>query len=427
VIYRDPTDPDAPITSSTPIKSSAGDDGISLLHSLISNVNSKQVAKRALFSNLPFEIGPDFKISVKGYNILQRQKPARSCYVWLEGEQAQIATGETVQMAEDTARTVQKTEIKKAYKFGGEHVLFTKEEQKELKNFGPPVLRIIGFKPQSMLPTWASVHKSTFIYPSEEDYVGSTRVFAALWQKLLKDKKMGLAWYIPRVNANPQIVALLPSQERLDESTKQQITPAGLWVYPLPYADDLRTPAEGPAPIVSPDSLTDLMHTVVQQLQLPGALFDPHKYPNPALQWHYRILQAMALDEEIPIFKESDDKTVPKFRQIDKRAGPYVIDWGVRLEEEYNLRAKSQEHRLGGVKRGGAELKGAPAKRAKAKELGESLEGVSMDDMKKLVKSGKVGTATVAMLKEWLAGNGLSISGKKADLVERVEEYFENK
>lgn len=227
-------------------------------------MNSKQVAKRALFSGMPFEIGPGFTISVKGYNIVQRQKPAPTCYVWLEGERAQIAVGESVQMAEDTARSVEKVEIKKAYKFGGEQVVFTKEEQMEIKNFGPAGIRIIGFKPQSMLPIWASISKSTFIYPSEEDYVGSTRVFAALWQKLVKDKKMGLAWYIARKNAKPLIVAILPSQERLDEISKQQIVPAGLWLYPLPFADDVRSPPEQPKPIVSPDILIDKMRIIIQ-------------------------------------------------------------------------------------------------------------------------------------------------------------------
>ena len=35
-----------------------------------------------------------------------------------------------------------------------------------------------------------------------------------------------------------------------------------------------------------------------------------------ALQWHYRILQAMALDEELP--ETPEDKTIPKYRQIAK-------------------------------------------------------------------------------------------------------------
>jgi ATP-dependent DNA helicase 2 subunit 1 len=91
-------------------------------------------------------------------------------------------------MAEDTARTVEKGEIK-AYKFGGEQVVFAPEEIGSLRYFGDPVIRIIGFKPMSMLPVWASLKQSTFIYPSEEDYVGSMRVFSALQQKLLRMKK----------------------------------------------------------------------------------------------------------------------------------------------------------------------------------------------------------------------------------------------
>lgn len=35
-----------------------------------------------------------------------------------------------------------------------------------------------------------------------------------------------------------------------------------------------------------------------------------------ALQWHYQILQAMALEEDLP--EKPTDRTVPKYRQIDK-------------------------------------------------------------------------------------------------------------
>ncbi|KAL9592797.1 MAG: hypothetical protein Q9179_006364, partial [Wetmoreana sp. 5 TL-2023] len=171
IVYNQvPTDPEAPAPISAVTKSSSTGDGISLLSSLLSNVNSKAVARRALFSNLPLEIGPGFKISVKGYIIFKCQEPRRSCYVWLNGEKAQIAHGVTTRMAEDTARTVEKVEIKKAYKFGGAQILFTPEEISQLRNFGEPCIRIIGFKPISMLPLWANLKPATFIYPSEEDY-----------------------------------------------------------------------------------------------------------------------------------------------------------------------------------------------------------------------------------------------------------------
>lgn len=343
------------IQTTSPTKLEAGSDGISLLNNLISDINSKQVAKRALFSNLPFEIAPGLTISVKGYNVFQRQTPARACYVWLGAERALIAKGVTTQYAaqdideetkkpiDENSQPVKKAEIKRAYKFGGEQVIFTKDEQKELKTFGEPGLRIVGFKPRSVLENWHSVNKSTFIYPSEEEYVGSTRTFSALWEKLLKSEKMGLGWYIARVNANPIIVAILPGKEVLDPTTGRQLRSAGLWLYPLPYADDIRQPPLAPKMPVASDDLVDAFAKVVAMLQLPNGTYEPQRYPNPALQWHYKILQAMALEEEIPEFTEKDDKTLPRAKQIDKRAGDYVIDWGTMLEKEHGLNERDEQ------------------------------------------------------------------------------------
>ena len=369
---------------------------------------------------MPLEIGPGFRISVKGYILFKRQEPKRSCYVWLEGEKPQIAVGTTTQMAEDTAKPVEKVEIKKAFRFGGEQITFTPEEVSDLRHFGDPGIRIIGFKPASTLPIWANIKPATFIYPSEEDYVGSTRVFSALHQKLLKDNLAGLTWFVARKNAVPVIAALLPGAERLDESGAQ-IIPPGMWLAPLPFADDIRQNPETTV-IRAPEPLIDRMREVVQQLHLPKARYDPSKYPNPALQWHYRILQAMALDEDLP--EKPEDKTVPKYKQIHKRAGPLVIDWGHELHrqhEEWNRHndvapisnkrpAPSGDHEL-------------PAREKRIKTAGD----VDDEQMKKAFQKQTIAKMTVADLKGWLQGKGLPVGGRKEVLVERVEEYFERK
>lgn len=288
-------------------------DGITLLQSLLSSINSRAAPKRALFS-LPFEIGPGFKIGVKGYILIKEQKPTRQCYVWVGGEKPQIAVSSTTQIAEDTARTIDKVEIRKAYKFGGETIQFTPEEISKIRNFGDPIIRIIGFKPMSMLPIWANMRPSVFMYPSETDYIGSTRVFSALQQKMLKDEKMALAWYIPRRNATPVLAAIIPGEEKYNENA-EQIYPPGMWIINLPFADDIRDKPETVL-VRTTDELTDKMRVVIQQLQLPKAQYDPKKYPNPSLQWFYRILQAMALEEDLP--EQPEDKTIPRYKQIDK-------------------------------------------------------------------------------------------------------------
>ncbi|KAI9804456.1 MAG: ATP-dependent DNA helicase II subunit 1 [Sarcosagium campestre] len=435
MIYRNvSTESENLASPPAPLASSSAGNGISLLNSLLSSVKSKAVARRALFSNMPLEIGPGFSISVKGFIIYKRQTPARSCYVWLNGEKAQIAKGTSIPTADDTARPVEPAEIKKAYKFGGGHVAFTTDEAKSLRYFGEPVIRIIGFKPVSLLPFWASVKPSTFIYPSEDDYVGSTRVFSALQQKLLKDDKMGLAWFIPRRNAVPTIVAILPSSEKIGEEGNQ-ISPPGLWLVPLPYADDVRQDPDT-THVVAPDSLVDMMRKVIQQLQLPKAQYNPGKYPNPALQWHYRILQAMALDEDLP--EKPEDATIPKYRQIDKRAGDYVIEWGKELEEQY--RVWQREHHGSSVPSKRAAAQTTDGNLPKRPKTGATTAGVSNhsssavgsnhpadEDMKMHYEKGTLNKLTVSTLKAWMEGKKISVAGKKADLVDAIEAWFDTK
>jgi ATP-dependent DNA helicase 2 subunit 1 len=279
IVYRGlPSDSDAPAPVSTITKTSSTGDGISLLQSLLSSINSKAVPKRALFS-LPFEVGPGLKIGVKGYILIKRQTIAKACYVWVGGEKVQIAIGSTSTIVEETTKTVDKSEIRKAYTFGGERIAFTEEESKALNYFGDPTIRIIGFKSMNLLPIWATHRPPIFVYPSETDYVGSTRVFSALQQKLLASEKFALAWFIARRNAKPVLAALIPGAENIDDMDEQSIPP-GLWAIPLPFADDIRNDPESEL-IKAPVELVDMMKTIVQQLQLPKGLFDPNKYPNP--------------------------------------------------------------------------------------------------------------------------------------------------
>ncbi|RKF76003.1 ATP-dependent DNA helicase II subunit 1 [Golovinomyces cichoracearum] len=403
-------------------------DGLTLLHGLISDITSKNVARQAVFSGLSFEIGPSFQISVNGYNLFKRQKPARSCWVYDGGEELKIATAEGGMITEDTAMPVESSDIRRAYQFGGSQIYFTSQEEKTLKFFGSPILRIIGFKLQDQISIWESISSSTFIYPNEEKIIGSTRVFSALWQKLLASKKVGIAWYMPRVNAIPALVAIIPSEKLLNSSGKQ-IAPAGLWIYTLPYSDDLRSIPPCPSPISTSDALVDQMRTIVQQLQLPGGIYDPFKYPNPTLQWHYRILQAMALGEDV-VDIEPEDKTNPRYRQIQKRAGSHIMKWNVMLNEQvrhwqnitYNGIEKTN------IKRSIDNDLSSSIICKKLKQDGgkqSDLRDQNQADMKDLIRSGKLNDFKLNEIKEWAKLNGVSTAGKKADLLERISRWTE--
>jgi ATP-dependent DNA helicase 2 subunit 1 len=429
-----PADLDAPVAVPSTTKIAKSGEGISLLKQLLSSINSKATPRRALFS-LPLELGPDLRIGVKGYILIKRQEHGKSCYVWVGGDKPQIVTSSTSHMADDTARVVEKAELRKAYKFGGDTITFTPEEITKIRQaFGDPVIRIIGFKPVSMLPIWANTNKATFIYPSETDFIGSTRVFAALQQKLLKSKKMGLVWFIARRNAAPILCALISAEERTNEDGEQSMPP-GMWLVPLPFADDIRQfPESAEKPLKTTDELTDKMRIIIEQLQLPKGVYDPARYPNPDLQWFYRILQAMALEEELP--EQPDDKTVPRFKQIDKRCGEYIQDYGKEFEAAYAQVAKSTFPHRGKAtgKRASVEPEADEKpkskrvkKEPKVKEEDGGEEGMSDEQMANLNNKGHISKQTVAVLKSFLGERGESVSGKKADLLERVQQYLEGK
>lgn len=429
IVYSStPSDPDAPAPVTADIKpaNSAGKDGISLLQSLLSSVASRSAPRRALFSSVPFEIGPGLKISVKGYILLKRQEPKRTSYIYLppDSDKAQIARLSSTLVADDTARTVEKGEIRKAFKFGGETVSFSEEEMAKIRNFGDPVLRIIGFKPMSMLPIWANFKHNTFIYPSEEDFIGSTRVFSALQQKLAKDDKFGLAWFIPRRNAVPTLAAVMPGVERRNKED-EQIMPSGLWIKPLPFADDVREPPDTNL-VRAPEGVIDSMRIIIQQLQLPGGEYDPEKYPNPSLQWFYKILQALALEEDLPEVPE--DKTLPKWKQINKRAGQYVVDWGRELDERFNEWSKENARNVRPTDSGAAKRSKPATNGASKKVKSEDGDGgPSEDDFRSAYEKDALSQYTLPMLKGFLSSKGLKTTGKKAELVDAVTRYFETR
>lgn len=429
IIYRDPfaaTDPDNP----DEIKTLKTGDGISLLNSLISNINAKQAPKRAYFSKMPLHLAPGLDISVNGYPILHRQAIQRSCYLWMNGDEKQIVQGQVIKTEEGSMRTVEKNELKKAYKFGsgGDYVYFKPDELEQIKQFEGKCLRIIGFKPRSMLPPWAAVKKSAYIFPTEADVVGSTRVFSALWQKLLDSDKMAIAWYIARKNAVPQIVAILPSRNPSDEDSGTQFLPAGLWLYPLPFVDDMRdlTSLKSQPVVRASNDLVDKMRIIVENLQLPKGMYDPSKNPNPSLQWHYKVLQHIALDETVKEEGKSD-LTVPKFKQINKRVGQYQVEFKETVKSE----AAAVQKQLA-IKRDAeeeADEDERPKKRSKAapKKAAASSSGTTLAELKAAIDGDTLRKKTVAELKAICAEKDLdSTTGKKkADLLELIEEWVE--
>lgn len=99
-------------------------------------------------------------------------------------------------------------------------------------------IKVLGFKPAEAIEWQFNVNTSYFLYPSEENYTGSTRAFTALVRSLWNKGKVAVVSAILRSNSSPRMCVLFPALDPI--SSDGLPTCQGLYLISLPFVDDLR-------------------------------------------------------------------------------------------------------------------------------------------------------------------------------------------
>jgi ATP-dependent DNA helicase 2 subunit 1 len=103
------------------------------------------------------------------------------------------------------------TDIKYAFSFGNEKIVFTKDEVNSIrKAASEPKLELLGFKPSNMLKFQQNLKHSCFIYPNDKEIIGSSAVFANLLEGMIRMDKIAICSLVARKDTASQIVALIP-------------------------------------------------------------------------------------------------------------------------------------------------------------------------------------------------------------------------
>lgn len=111
---------------------------------------------------------------------------------------------------EETGEVLLPQDMKKSLKFADRQICFEPEEVNEMKKYGNVGLFLLGFKPMEYLKRDYHVKPGQFIYPDEPGIVGSTNLFSALLKRCLERELFALCRFVPRKNAFPRFVALVP-------------------------------------------------------------------------------------------------------------------------------------------------------------------------------------------------------------------------
>ncbi|KAJ8077604.1 ATP-dependent DNA helicase II subunit 1 [Marasmius tenuissimus] len=397
---------------------------ISRIEDLLAQMRFHEVPKRAQFS-IPFELGKNFTIGVKGYGLVTQQTKGTYKYFVDLGDRMEVAVVKTKQVDEDREAEVTKTEMVYGMGLGvpsggkggdedeeddslaatrtvetGKRPFYTTEEVRNFRTLGMnPVIKLLGFKDRSELAFEDNIKHSVFIYPDEMAYSGSKRTFSALLKSMVKKDKIGLVLALTRRNSSPTFCALLAQEEKIEEGGWTE--PAGFHLIPLPFADDIRS-----APIdkgeMASDTLVEDARAWMDKLTLKNGSYPPDSYPNPALAFHNAQLQATAFNEQFDP-ESFEDLTIPKYEMVHKRAGKLMKEWKDALMDDPSA---SKVVTVTGSKR-------------------KADTSVDEAEIRSKHEAGQISKLRVDQLKEFLKSKSQSTQGLKADLVERASEWLD--
>lgn len=177
----------------------------------------KEIMKRVAF-RLLFVMGDTgsqkIEIGVKGFNtIVETKTPS---YVLIDPRTNTETYSKTSLIPKTAAESGQPVhelnpeEIGYYFDYGGKKVTFTKDELLKIKMAQEPKLRLLAFRPQSVLKDKLNHKTSMFMIPDESIVTGSSSFFAHLVERMVVKGVVAICSLAVRKNSTLKLVCLLP-------------------------------------------------------------------------------------------------------------------------------------------------------------------------------------------------------------------------
>ncbi|XP_050071922.1 X-ray repair cross-complementing protein 6 [Anopheles maculipalpis] len=356
----------------------------------------KSYKKRSM-AHLKWYLADDLALGVNVYSL--RRSPRYPKKVRLMRSTNEVIVTKRVHMsstinedgAEEESKVILPGEQRKSITIGGEKVSFKSEEVAHIKQLLQPGLRLLGFKPSSVIDIAYHLRSCLFLYPNEGYINGSTTLFRALYEKCLEKNQVAFCMLIMRRKQPLKLVALVPQQELGHDPLGEADRHCGFRVEFIPFAGDIRKLSmleEITVPEVT-DEQTDLFKKMIKKVKFK---FHPSHFEDPSSQNLYINIESLVFDvEDAELF----DSTRPDCEKIDMKLEPILSDME-RLFGEDPAEAPKRRRNVGENNDGGEP-------RAK----GARVLPANDEELLQMVKDGKAQSLTVAMLKEYLVKQGV--------------------
>ncbi|GAV60696.1 LOW QUALITY PROTEIN: SAP domain-containing protein/Ku domain-containing protein/Ku_C domain-containing protein/Ku_N domain-containing protein [Cephalotus follicularis] len=366
---------------------------------------TKRMLKKRIVRKITFSIAGGLSIELNTYALIRPNVPGT--ITWLDSVTNRPLKTERFFICADTGALMPEAE-KRFQPYKHENIKFTVNELSEIKRISTGHLRLLGFKSLSCLKEYHNLRPSTFVFPSDQEMIGSTSIFIALHTSMLRLKRYAVAFY--GSSTHPQLVALVAQEEIV--TAGGQVEPPGMHMIYLPYSNDemeilqLHSDENVAAPRATDDQIKKAV-ALMNHIDLKD--FSVCQFANPALQRHYAVLQALALEEdEMPEIK---DETLPDEEGMARPGTAKAID-------EFKFSVYGEDYDEENDFAGNCKVSEASRKR---KAVAENAAKESANyDWSDLADNGKLKDLTVAELKYYLAAHNIPLSGKKETLISRI-------
>lgn len=344
-------------------------------------------------SHFKWKLGNGLDLSVGYYSLFSKSCMPKSVKL-LRSDNSQIDVKRVKELKyldelgeSSETRLLLPGEEKHVLKSPGDFIVVDADEVDKLKTPIPTSLQLCGFiEKQNIAPFDLFIKSSGFIYPSEFDVVGSTKLFRAIWQKCIDMNKLALCVLVKKRKSYPSFVVLEPTQSGFDGTLKRH---DGFCVHYLPSFDNIRNidirawETEQPS-----NEQIGFFKQVVKKLRVN---YDPlsKSLADPALDEINAKIIALAFDLETEISESGLD---PSVDEQDER---------MNFTKEEMVQLFGEEDVLATKRCGTTSTNGNAAKKAKITD-GEINENMIIE----MVNRDALGALSVNQMKLYLSQKG---------------------
>ncbi|EGG22548.1 ATP-dependent DNA helicase [Cavenderia fasciculata] len=287
------------------------------------------------------------------------------------------------------------------YYYGGEPVVFSKEEVEKIKSIDRQGMVLMGFKPANTIKRQQTIKHMSFLFPDEKTVKGSTVTLNALIDKMIELDRVAICKFLPRAGTLPRMVALIAQEEIINPKDSTQIQSRGFNVFYLPYADDIRQ-FQFNTTTKANEKQIDAAKKIIKTFKIN---YNDQSFLNPGLQKHYNSLQAIALERDK--VEDVKDTILPNEDNFSQNVDVLKDYQKLVFSSDYKVSASSS------------------LSSAASKKRDREGKGIGDYDWVELAQSGGIAKLTIPELSEFLKNQGQKTPSKfkKADLVSLATNF----